>query len=456
MLSVAENELLTRTGPGTLMGSLMRQYWIPAARSDELPEPDCPPVRIRLLSENLIAFRATSGRVGLIQNHCPHRGASLFYGRNEEDGLRCVYHGWKYDVTGQCVDMPSEPEESNFKTKVKAIAYPCAERGGVVWTYMGPRQAPPPLPDLESNMVAANVVTQQIECNWVQAMENNMDTSHGNFLHLGSIDLENGPALADAFLNDQAFKHLLSKAPLKFLLFDTESGASYAAQRPAEDDTYYYRIMNFHFPFYTQSPTNNLKTSCDYTAEVPIDDTHTMQWIMTSPNPRKPSGGHGKTLPNTTDWLGRFRPAVASANDMEIDRRAQRYDKTLDGYTGIQGIENQDRGITESQGTIQDRSAEHLGATDAMIIKVRRLLLGAARALEEQGAAPPGVDDPEAYRHRSGTIVLPRDVDVWEATRELREAFKGVAAQASEQRSNAPGSCLSPPTTRQETPPQAD
>ncbi len=144
MLSVAENELLTRTGPGTPMGSLMRQYWIPAARSDELPEPDCPPVRIRLLSENLLAFRATSGRVGLIQNHCPHRGASLFYGRNEEDGLRCVYHGWKYDVTGQCVDMPSEPEESNFKAKVKAIAYPCAERGGVVWTYMGPRQAPPP------------------------------------------------------------------------------------------------------------------------------------------------------------------------------------------------------------------------------------------------------------------------------------------------------------------------
>jgi phthalate 4,5-dioxygenase oxygenase subunit len=426
MLSVEENGLLTMTGPGTPMGNLMRQYWLPAIRSDELPEPDCPPVRIRLLSENLIAFRTSSRKVGLIGNHCPHRGASLFYGRNEEDGLRCVYHGWKYDVTGQCVDMPSEPPESNFKTKIKVTAYPCVERGGIVWTYMGPRETPPPLPDLESNMVAANVVTQQIECNWVQAMENNMDTSHGNFLHLGAIDFSSGSAQADAFLKDQTFKYLISQEPLTFLLFDTETGASYAAQRPAEEDTFYYRIMNYHFPFYTQSPTNKIETACDYTAEVPIDDTHTMQWIMTSPDPRKPSGGHGNTLPNTTDWLGRFRPAVSSANDMEIDRHVQRYDKTLDGYTGIQGIENQDRGITESQGAVQNRSTEHLGTTDAMVIKVRRLLISAAKALEENGAVPPGVDQPEAYRRRSGTIVLPRNVDVWEATKELREAFRSV------------------------------
>ncbi|PZC48267.1 MAG: Phenylpropionate dioxygenase, large terminal subunit [Chloroflexi bacterium] len=408
------------------MGSLMRQYWLPAVRTDELPEPDCPPVRIRLLSENLIAFRTSSGKVGLIGNHCPHRGASLFYGRNEEDGLRCVYHGWKYDITGQCVDMPSEPPESTFKSKVKATAYPCEERGGIVWTYMGPRETPPPLPDLESNMVAANVVTQQIECNWVQAMENNMDTSHGNFLHLGAVDFNNGSALADAFLKDQTFKYMISQEPLTFLLFDTETGASYAAQRPAEKDTYYYRIMNYHFPSYTQSPTNKIETACDYTAEVPIDDTHTMQWIMTSPDPRKPSGGHGRTLPNTTEWLGRFRPEVNSANDMEIDRHVQRYDRTLDGYTGIQGIENQDRGITESQGDIQDRSTEHLGSTDAMVIKVRRLLISAAKALDEEGTVPPGVDRPEAYRRRSGTIVLPKEVDVWEATKVLREAFKGV------------------------------
>src|SRR3990170_653679 len=156
MLSVEDNDLICRVGPGTPMGDLMREYWVPALCSDELPAPDCPPVRVRLLGENLIAFRATSGRAGLVQNACPHRGASLFFGRNEEDGLRCVYHGWKFDVEGRCMDMPSEPAESNFKSKVRATAYPCVERNGTVWTYMGPRTSAevPPLPDIEANMIA--------------------------------------------------------------------------------------------------------------------------------------------------------------------------------------------------------------------------------------------------------------------------------------------------------------
>src|SRR5205809_78697 len=153
MLSKADNELITRVGPGTPMGELLRQYWIPALISEEVPEPDGAPYRVRLLGEDLIAFRDTGGQVGLITSNCPHRGASLFFGRNEESGLRCVYHGWKFDVSGQCVDMPNEPAESNFKNKVKALAYPCVERGGVVWAYMGPRLKPPPLPDIEGNML---------------------------------------------------------------------------------------------------------------------------------------------------------------------------------------------------------------------------------------------------------------------------------------------------------------
>src|SRR5947209_7055671 len=148
MLSRDDNELLCRIGPGTPMGNLMRQYWIPAALSSELPEPDGAPVRIRLLGENLIAFRVSSGAVGLVQNQCPHRGTSLFYGRNEDDGLRCVYHGWKYDVTGRCVDMPNEPPETQFKDRIRHLAYPCEERGGVIWTYMGQARPAPPLPDL--------------------------------------------------------------------------------------------------------------------------------------------------------------------------------------------------------------------------------------------------------------------------------------------------------------------
>src|SRR5215216_1126920 len=152
------------------MGDLMRQYWLPAILSSELASPDSEPVRVMLLGEQLIAFRDTSGRVGLMAHNCPHRGASLFFGRNEEEGLRCVYHGWKFDVNGTCVDMPSEPAESNFKNKVRTRAYPCVERNGVVWTYMGTRQTPPPLPGLPPNLdPTCTVLRRMQECNYMQA-----------------------------------------------------------------------------------------------------------------------------------------------------------------------------------------------------------------------------------------------------------------------------------------------
>src|SRR6476469_6472473 len=171
MLSQQDNELVTRVGPGTPMGNLMRQYWVPTMLSSELPERDSDPVRVLLLGEQLIAFRDSNGKVGLLANNCPHRGASLFFGRNEESGLRCVYHGWKFDVDGHCVDMPNEPPESNFKDKVHATAYPCIERNGVIWTYMGPRSTPPPLPDFEWNMdpeCKPFLWMNYRECNWLQ------------------------------------------------------------------------------------------------------------------------------------------------------------------------------------------------------------------------------------------------------------------------------------------------
>src|SRR6516162_8078788 len=178
MLSREDNELLCRVGRGTPMGELMRQYWMPAALSSELPERDGVPLRVRLLGEDLIAFRTTSGAVGLVRNSCPHRGASLFYGRNEETGLRCVYHGWKFDVAGRCVDMPNEPPESNFKDKVHAPAYPCREQNGIIWTYMGPRDNPPSLPELELATVPESyrwIRPSVRECNWLQALEGDID-----------------------------------------------------------------------------------------------------------------------------------------------------------------------------------------------------------------------------------------------------------------------------------------
>ena len=191
MLSQADNDMLTQVGPGTAMGELMREYWIPALMSSELPGPDSDPIRVRLLGENLIAFRDTNGVVGMLDNFCPHRRASLFFGRNEECGLRCVYHGWKFDVDGNCVDMPSEPAESNFKDKVRITAYRCQERNGIVWTYMGTRVEPPPLSSLEANMRPDRdytVSTILRNCNWMQALEGDIDTAHLGFLHLGSAD----------------------------------------------------------------------------------------------------------------------------------------------------------------------------------------------------------------------------------------------------------------------------
>ncbi len=186
MLSAQDNEYLCRVGPGTPMGDLFRQYWLPAIRSDELAAPDCPPLRVKLLGEELIGFRTTSGKVGLVQNACPHRGASLFFGRNEECGLRCVYHGWKFDVHGNCVDIPSEPQDSTFKDKVKIKAYPTAEYGGCIWVYMGPPDRQPALPRLEWARVPASqrVLSRWIqECNYMQAVEGEIDSAHVSWLH---------------------------------------------------------------------------------------------------------------------------------------------------------------------------------------------------------------------------------------------------------------------------------
>jgi phthalate 4,5-dioxygenase oxygenase subunit len=439
MLTSEDNELLCRVGPGTPMGELLRQYWIPALISSELPAADGPPVRVRLLGENLIAFRVTSGTVGLIQNHCPHRGASLFFGRNEEEGLRCVYHGWKYDVTGQCVDMPCEPEESSFKSKIRARAYPCVERNNVVWTYMGPREVPPPLPDIEPNLMATGeVVIQKAlrDCNWFQGLEGDVDTSHLGFLHLGAVKPEDTkPGSFDYYL-------VKDRAP-RYEVVDTEFGTSYGCYRPAEPETYYWRVAHFLFPFYTMIPTGILGMQILVRAWVPVDDEHIMFWSMAVPSTRQGrgatggasalqassqaaagagglAGGHG-FLPDTTDWLGKFRLVQSKDNDYLIDREAQR----TKSYTGIAGIHQQDQAITESMGPIYDRTQEHLGTSDAMVIRTRRRAINAAKALRDTGEVPPGVDDPKVYRYRSGGVILPRAAAWLDATKELRQAFAG-------------------------------
>jgi phthalate 4,5-dioxygenase len=425
MLSKEDNALVTRVGPGTPMGELMRQYWVPALASTELPAPDGVPVRVKLLGEELIAFRDSTGAIGLLAAHCPHRGASLFFGRNEECGLRCVYHGWKFDVRGQCVDMPSEPPESNFKQKVRTTAYPCVERGGVVWAYLGPRATPPPLPDIEANMLPVDECAVELtfrECNWLQALEGDVDTSHLQILHLGSKRPE------DARPGTMEYYALLDRAP-RYEVIDTPGGTMYGAYRPAGDDRLYWRIAQFLFPFYTMIPTGLLGIQVLCRAWVPMDDEHTMFFSMASgatartlSSRRDPSltlAGRGY-LPNSTHWYGRFRMVQNKENDYLIDRDKQRRNES---FTGIEGIPVQDQAVTESMGPIFDRSNEHLGTSDVMIIRTRRRLLEAVKAFRDGGVVPPGVDDPTPYRVRSGGVILPRDADWIEATQDLREAF---------------------------------
>jgi phthalate 4,5-dioxygenase len=428
MLSREDNELVTRVGPGTPMGNLMREYWVPAMLASELPAADCDPVRVMLLGEKLIGFRDSNGKPGLIQNHCPHRGASLFFGRNEEAGLRCVYHGWKFAADGTCVDMPNEPAESDFKHKVKAVAYPCQERGGIVWAYMGPRHEPPSLPDLEPNMQPDDKVVlaaMQRECNWLQGLEGDIDTSHLGFLHLGAVQPD------DTRPETFAYYTVNDRAP-RYQVVDTDYGAMYGAYRPGPDGQHYWRFAQFLFPFYAMIPTGVLGLQVLARAWVPMDDDHMMFYSMGSEasqaqssnvnaNRRMVRQRPGEMLqPNTTDWYGRFRLEANARNDYLIDRERQR---RKEDYTGIPGIHTQDQAITESMGTIYNRTQERLGTSDVMVIRVRRRLMEAARALAERGLTPPGVDNPEVYRQRSGGAFLPQDANWIEATTELRKAF---------------------------------
>src|SRR3979411_516229 len=248
MLSKEVNELLTRVGPGTPMGNLLRRYWMPALLSGDARHPASDAVRVRLLGEDLIAFRDSNGQVGLLANNCPHRGASLFFGRNEESGLRCVYHGWKFSVEGTCLDMPNEPAESDFRTKVKAIAYPTRERGGIVWAYLGPRRPPPPLPDLEGHILpGATAWAYQQQANWFQILEGHIDTAHVSFLHYGGVKPEDVPAGSFS-------EYQLRQRSAHFEVIDTEGGAAYAANRPATGEQVYWRIAQWIFPSFSMAP----------------------------------------------------------------------------------------------------------------------------------------------------------------------------------------------------------
>jgi phenylpropionate dioxygenase-like ring-hydroxylating dioxygenase large terminal subunit len=414
---------LTLVGPGTTMGRFMREYWVPAAMSSELTA-DGDPLRLRLLGEELIAFRDSSGAVGVMDHRCPHRNASLFLGRNEEGGIRCVYHGWKFAVDGRCLDQGNVRPEDQFCDRVRAQAYPTVERNGLVWAYLGPRAEPPPLPMVEVTLLPASSIDVQCvlrDCNWLQAMEGDIDTSHFGFLHAGHIrpeELSEGNPMRGT---------VTDRAP-RYHVRDTPWGTSYGAYRPGGEGQTYWRFANFLFPFWTQQPQGPFPKHVHARAWVPLDDHHTMfinvMWKEMGDRraitPRRVDGtaieglelAHDY-LPNTTDSLGRWRLRAGPGNDWLIDRAAQHEGRI---YTGISNIHLQDQAVTESMGPITDFSREHLSASDQMIARTRRRILAAARAFRDDGATPPGVDDPEvALGARSGFFLAEESVDWLEA-----------------------------------------
>ena len=416
MLPREENQILTQVGPGTPMGEVMRRYWMPALLSAEIPTPDCPPVRVKLLGEVLVAFRDSQGRIGLLDEFCPHRLASLFIGRNEECGLRCVYHGWKYDVDGSCVDMPNEPADSNFKDKIHITAYPTLEQGGVIWAYMGPADKRPESPGMEWSRAPEShrFVSKTHEfANFAQAVEGGIDTVHSSFLHNNDMS------------NERHFKRI-DTAP-KLEVERTSYGFRYAGIRNLGEIGNYVRIYQFVLPFH-QFRSHQVDFGGSGKREampmiqghmwVPMDDENTMvfNWMLSvdedkplSPEfilKRETSAGRG---PNG-EGVERHQ---TRANDWLIDRELQR-SKT---FTGIRGLNTQDLAVQESMGPIIDRSREHLGTTDKAIIQFRRCLLDAARDLQN-GIEPPGADS-KAYRNlRAADVTIGKDVRWQEAAKD--------------------------------------
>jgi len=443
MLSHEDNQLLARVGPNTPGGQVVRHYWLPFLFSAELAGPDCPPLRVRLACEDLVAWRDTEGKLGLMQNACPHRGASMFFGRNEEDGLRCVYHGWKFDVTGECVDMPNEPAESNFKHKIQAISYPCVERNGVVWAYLGQANPAPPLPHMEWNMVPEGhaYVSKRVQySNWFQAMEGGIDSSHANFLHsmlnpertaARRTDLGGGPALGFAYMAKD-------KQPV-FETLDEECGVVISARRTV-DSKYYWRVNHYLMPFYTLFPPSGGDPPASGHAWVPIDDETTIVFHWTY-HPLRPltenerhSLSHGQNgqdgfhpgvnslLPANSEPYGAWRPVQRAENDYLLDDEAQRTVR----FSGIPGGWAQDSALQETMGAICNRPAEHLGTSDLGIIAARRFYLNVVKRYRDTSAPPPALNSPEAWYVRPAAAVLGQQEDWVSAMRSGWQAHAGT------------------------------
>ena len=426
MLTKEENSLLTETGPMTPMGNLFRHYWMPALLSEELPEMDGDPVKITILGEFLLAFRDSNGRVGIVDRRCPHRGADLFFGRNENCGLRCVYHGWKFDVDGNCVELPTAPKGSRFKEKVTLLSYPTKETAGIIWVFMGPKTSElPEIPKQEFTLLPEEnifVSKKWQECNWAQSLEGGIDTAHLSFLHMpspnfiknsGNKSIVSGAALSDQG-TDNRIRWVKEDPCPKFTVLPHDAGLLLGAARKADNEDTYWRTTQFLIPNYAYAPNAFPGETQHGQCWVPIDD-HSC-WIfcyswnserpLTDEERKKFKKGFSIHAEVDEDYL----PLRRLSNNYLMNRDDQR----LNTYTGIQGVSEQDAAIQNSQGKIVDRSLEHLGPTDVGIIEFRKLMLRLAKALKK-GQMPSSSISPEKYAVQCGGMVAHKDISLEDA-----------------------------------------
>lgn len=369
MLSHEENELLSRVGKGTPMGILMRRMWIPACRSPFL-EAGGAPRRLRLLGEDLVAFRVPDGRVGVREEACPHRRCSLALARNEDGGLRCIYHGWKFDVSGDTIDVPTEPKERQaaFAATIPKRHHPVREAGGIIWIWMGEDEPGPFLNfnwlDIPVDQIQSRVGTAK--CSWLNGLETALDSAHVGILHTNSLT-------DPTYVHKSDMVELCTDDMAPHFEFETQDyGYREAALRHTNDGGKYARVREFVMPFFSFIPVGPRTDDQLVTFYVPIDDYTSAHWDVR----------YNLMGPMKLDWFSGENPDdyMETYGDAQNLFHQDRDAMANGSFTGFSSIRHEDSAVGMSQGAIPDRTREYLGSTDISIVRGRRLLMKAARA----------------------------------------------------------------------------
>jgi phenylpropionate dioxygenase-like ring-hydroxylating dioxygenase large terminal subunit len=416
MLTAEQNKLLTETGPDTPMGTVFRHYWQPALLSRQL-EADGAPIPVKILGEEYIAFRDSNGKVGVVEPRCSHRGANLYFGRNESCGLRCAYHGWKFDTEGNCVDIPTSPENMAEKLKPKAAikALKVRESGDIVWVFFG-EEEPPEVPHMEFAELPEShrFVSKKLQqCNWAQAVEGGLDTAHFSYLHAGIKDGQRVSLVPPQGDNEPPaiarFRWLIEDSMPQFTVLQHDAGLVLCAARKTDDDNQlYWRLTQFMMPNHSLAPNSFPGENHQGNTWVPIDDQSC--WIYCYIyNPERPlteeeRNRHASGAGIFAEVDENYIPIRNRDTNYLLDRNVQKHSN----FTGITGISEQDAAIADSQGLIADRTRELLGQTDLGVVRFRQTMFKALDSVKE-GSSPLGAATAGAYRVRSGDAMASVD-----------------------------------------------